>query len=605
MKSCRTCIAVIVVLLFSGIARAQTDTTRDETKIYRDIQEAADKGSFSRFLHRIFFKPVNVARSQKKKQARKTDLQRRYSGLEGRIIRDIHIQTLDPFGYSLTDTSRKGGGFWYDVGNGTHVKTQRITISNLLLFKRNEPFDSLLVLESERLIRKQDFVHEVLFYARATGDDSVDIYIRELDNWSIVPRFSGHSSGFKVDVTEKNFLGFGHRFQNIFVRDFSEGNDFTTLYTVPNFRNTYVSTSVTYSRDRFGNTLRGLSVDRPFFSSFARWAGGAALSTQEKNDSLAIGSLEYQPVYYRFRIFDTWVGYAHRLMHGNTENARITRMVYALRYIQMRYLERPVVPDSLPLYANENMYLASIGVASPKYVPEKYVFKFGVTEDIPIGKIISITGGYQERKSTERTYVGMRFGYGNYTNLGYIAADVQFGSFFRSGRREEGMINAGIVYFTSLADVGRWKFRQFIKPQLSVGLDRLPTEQIEFHRTNGMGGFSSVLFGDKRFVLTLQTQSYAPWNLLGFRFGPYLVYSMGMLADQGVNFGSSRVYHQISLGILLRNDYLVFNNIQFSVSFFPEIPGIGENVVKMNARTTTDFALQDFSMTKPGIVPFE
>ena len=80
---------------------------------------------------------------------------------------------------------------------------------------------------------------------------------------------------------------------------------------------------------------------------------------------------------------------------------------------------------------------------------------------------------------------------------------------------------------------------------------------------------------------------------------------MGMLADRNTDFGNSRVYHQFSLGILLRNDYLVFNNIQFSVSFFPEIPGIGENVVKMNARTTTDFNLRDFSMTKPGIVPFE
>ena len=47
----------------------------------------------------------------------------------------------------------------------------------------------MLVKESERLIRSQNFVNEVSFYVVAAGEayDSVDIYIRELDKWSIIP----------------------------------------------------------------------------------------------------------------------------------------------------------------------------------------------------------------------------------------------------------------------------------------------------------------------------------------------------------------------------------------------------------------------------------
>jgi hypothetical protein len=47
-------------------------------------------------------------------------------------------------------------------------------------------------------------------------------------------------------------------------------------------------------------------------------------------------------------------------------------------------------------------------------------------------------------------------------------------------------------------------------------------------------------------VLTLQTQSYAPWNVFGFRFGPYLIYSLGILGNDETGFSNSRMYSQLA-----------------------------------------------------------
>ena len=96
-----------------------------------------------------------------------------------------------------------------------HIKTQAITIRNLLLIHKNAPFNSLLVKESERLIRSQKYVHEVSFYVVAAGKDkdSVDIYIRELDKWSIIPEVSISPHASRFGMTDKNFLGTGHEFQ--------------------------------------------------------------------------------------------------------------------------------------------------------------------------------------------------------------------------------------------------------------------------------------------------------------------------------------------------------------------------------------------------------
>lgn len=100
-------------------------------------------------------------------------------------------------------------------------------------------------------------------------------------------------------------------------------------------------------------------------------------------------------------------------------------------------------------------------------------------------------------------------------------------------------------------------------------------------------------------LFTLQTQSYAPWDIIGFRFGPYLVCSLGMPGDAVTGFKKSKVYSQIGLGVLIKNKHLVFNRFQISISYYPLIPGIGQNVFKMNSFRTTDFGFRDFEIEKP------
>jgi hypothetical protein len=97
----------------------------------------------------------------------------------------------------------------------------------------------------------------------------------------------------------------------------------------------------------------------------------------------------------------------------------------------------------------------------------------------------------------------------------------------------------------------------------------------------------------------LQTQSYAPWNLIGFKFGPYFVCSFGMLGDAISGFNNRKIYSQIGIGVLIKNENLVFKTFQISISFYPTIPGSGQNIFKMNSSRTTDFGFRDFEIGKP------
>jgi len=473
-----------------------------------------------------------------------------------------------------------------------------------LLIHKNEPFSSLLAKESERLIRNQKYVHEVSFYVVAAGkkSDSVDIFIRELDKWSIIPAGTISTSNFRIDLTDRNFLGSGHEFQNSFARNFTKGiNFFNTNYTIPNIRNTYISTNLHLVSDGYKNFTRSLSVDRPFYSPVTKWAAGAFVATQFKKDTLTVINSDDIPIDLKFNIQDYWAGKAQQIFKGSTEDEFITNLILAVRYQRIRYSEKPSeLIDPLNIYSNEDFYSASLGISTQKYVQDKYIFKYGVTEDVPVGKVYGLTGGYQVKNNAGRLYLGLRFSSGNYNTWGYLSSDFEYGTFFKASVAEQGVFNAGVNYFTELFEIGRWKFRQFVKPQMTIGINRFSYDSLTLNDGYGLDGFRSPsLSGTNRLLLTLQTQSYAPWNIIGFRFGPYLVCSLGMLGDEVAGFISSKVYSQIGLGVLIKNENLVFNRFQISISFFPSIPGIGQNIFKMNAFRTTDFGFRNFEIGKP------
>ena len=602
----------LIFLLFTLTVFGQSVSVKqvdDSAKVYRQIETYSKRRGFTKFLYGIFFKPVESTKVKPPKERRKK-LQKSYKYFEGKIIRNIEIITLDPFGYTVKDTNVVVQNNLYKAGNRLHLKSKVIAIRNLLLIKKNDSFDSLLVKESERLIRNQKYVQEVSFYTvnAGTNSDSVDIRIRVLDLWSIIPDFSISPSKVSFGLDEKNFLGLGHGFKNAFTWNHSNGNNvFNSIYFIPNIYNTYLNSSLHYGMDENKNYIKSINVDRPFYSSYAKWAGGIYLAQQKRIDTTHQNEPFYSAENYTFNNQDYWGGFAHQIFKGNSEKERSTNVIFSLRYLRLRFLKKPEnINDSLKIYSNEDFYLAGIGISERKYIQDKYIFNYGLIEDVPIGKVYGLTGGYQVRNSIGRYYLGMRFSNGKYFDWGYLSLNLEYGTFFHLSHFEQSVFVAGVNYFTDLFEIGKWKFRQFIKPSLTLGFNRLQTDNLTINNENGISGFKTTLLsGSKKMVVTFQTQSYAPWNLIGFRFGPYLVCSLGMLGDKISGFEKSKIYSQFGFGFLIKNEFLVFKIIQVSFSFYPSIPGQGDNIFKLNQGKSSDFGFQDFEIGKPNPVIYQ
>lgn len=585
---------------------------RDE--MYKNIQNYSKKRKFTKFLHKLIFRPVReqeASGTRKRTRENAPEMQDRYTKYSDKVIRKIKIITLDPFGYSITDTARRPRNWAERFGNGVHLKTKQMTIKNLLLFKEKERLDTLIVAETERLIRSQRYTRRVIINAIPIEGtkDSIDVVVRVLDSWSLIPNGSASSSKTSFEVTERNFFGLGHEFRNEFDKELNTGQTaYLGQYTVPNILNTYMEGQLTYRIHTDESYLKSFGLQREFFSAYTRWAGGIYLEEKLVRDSLPDVQNVYAMQNMKSDYKEFWGGYSFKIFKGFTEEDRTTNLVVTAGFNNRRYKEKPTIAyDSVGYYSNERLYLASIGLTSRKFVQDKFLFNYDIVEDIPIGRTYSFTGGTQAKNGENRIYLGGRYAIGNYFKWGFLSLSAELGSFFYRDKTEQTTLRFDLLYFTNMKEWGNWRFRHFIQPRLVFGDNRMPfsKDRLNLGNDTGIQGFDSTTpLGTKKFILTLQTQSYTPWEVLGFRLNPFANITVGVIGDQYNKLYESKFYSKFGVGLLITNDYLVFSSFQLSFAYFPNIPGSGNNIFKTNSFKNNDIMLPDFQIGKPEVVPY-
>lgn len=589
--------------------------TKSDT-VYKKIDNYSKDKKFLKFIHKIMFRKKETKRISKKKSPKYINsLQKSFDKNSCKVIRKITIETLDPFGFSAENDKQVPIHKMERFGNLLHIKTKNWTIKNLLLFNENEQLDSLIVKESERLIRSQRYVRSVIIKPIPILNcaDSVDVSVRVLDTWSGIPTGAYSSAKANLELTERNFFGLGHELDLNYIKGFNNSttNNFgyESKYTINNVMRTFINTSVSSKKDLNNNTYKTVRIDRPFYSTFTNWAGGMyydySVFTQLMTDANAI----IAPQNFKIKTYSIWGAHAFNVFGNQTEFGRTTHLILATGFTNSAYLEKPSVTYDPIQYSNSTKsVLATIGISSQKFYQDKYLFRFGIVEDIPYGKVFSITGGVENKNKVSRAYFGGRLSYGDYFDFGYLQGTIEVGSFFSNGKTEQSIYKIEANYFTNLFPIGSWKFRQFIKPVLVLGTNRLntPYDRLNLVDVNGIPGFNSApLVGTKKFLTTFQTQSYNQKNWYGFNFSPFMNFTFGFLDKGDHTFFNNKMYSQIGIGVLINNNYLVFNSFQVSFSYYPSLPIDGSNIIKTNAFQNSNIEYRDFQIGQPGVISYQ
>ena len=583
--------------------KEDTKGKKDSTEIYTKIRNYSKKNKFTQTVHKLLF------RGNKPRKKEVEIIESDTLNYDGKIIRKINVITLDPFGYSIADTTVTPKNWGERTGNRLHLKTKKIAIYNLLLFKRNVPYNAYKVQETERLIRAQKYVTAVRITKELASkdSDSVDVTIRVLDSWSTIPKFSISSNQVSVGFKEKDFFGSGQQLEYRFTNRFDDGRNANEVtYTVPNIKNTYISTTLNYRMDLDNNYTKSINVERAFYSPLTKWAGGVFVGQNFRKDTLQAPDLTYAYQPFKNNFHDFWAGKATKVF--SDENNGITNLIVSGRFLNVDYTESPSdVYDPLHFYSDEKLILSGIGLNRRQFIKDSYIFRNGQTEDVPIGRIYGITLGYQYKNTIWRPYIGGQFSFGNYYRWGFLSTNFEVGTFFHQSKTYQTAFSVEANYFTKLYSIGSWKLRQFVNPQLIIGVNRenIIGDELNINEDNGLQGFNSALYGTSKMVLSLQTQTYAPHSVLGFRMNPFFNYTLAVLGSPNNSMARNKAYSKFTVGVIISNDYLVFSSFQLSLSYYPSIPNQGDNVFKTNTFETTDYGLQSFELAKPRTVNYK
>lgn len=596
---------LIVALFCCQFSFSQNKTTAKDSIPLPSILSTVPKNKTAKFLHRLVFKPTN------NKKVKKRIITSKHLDVEGKIIREIHILTLDPFGYSETDTARIPKHWSEKAGNWVHLKSKKIAIKNILLFSKNKPYNLFEIRESERLLRSQNFINRVYITEKlsAPKSDSVDVYIRVLDSWSSIPKFSVSNSKTGIGLKERNFFGIGHQLDYYHSNRKSDGKEANTInYLIPNIKNSFVKTELKYKVDFENYYSKGITIERPFYSPLAKWAAGIAINQDYLKDSIQDGNELYRSQDFKYNTQELWLGRAFPIIKSDIITEKTTNLIVTAGFTNKNYKISPEASlDPIDFYASEKLLLSGIGINTRQFIQDRYIFKNGQTEDVPVGRIYGITGGYQYKKSQWRPYLAAQIAFGNYHSWGFLSSNFEIGSFFKQSKTEQTTIRFQANYFTNLLEIGNWKIRQFIKPQMIIGINRQNSlgDLLTINEDYGIQGFNSPVYGTQKMVLTFQTQSYAPKQIWGFRLNPFMNYTIAVIGNKNNSIDTNKTYSKIGVGLLIHNDYLVFSSFQLSLSYYPRIPFSGDNIFKTNAFETSDFGFQNFELAKPKIIPFK
>lgn len=592
---------IALFLLFTGLLFASAQEKKDS--LYYKIEKYSDKRKSTKFIHRLLFRREADSVSVTSKNSKISP-----DSYKGKIIRNIKIETTDPFGYQISES--KKGQKWYDrLADRVHIDSKKSTINNYLLFKKGEDYNEQKLYESERILRDMQFVNRVNISVidSTSTKDSIDVLVKVLDSWSLKPRFRYSSSKIGVGMREENLLGLGHDVNFLYSNDSKEKQyNFSAGYMAYNLFGSFINAGVSGEKDYFDNERITVSATRDFFSPLTKWAGGFTFEYFMRKVLMPVENTDFFPeVQIKVYNQDLWGGYQFPVFIGNKDE--ISRNIAVLgRFQNYQYKDRPEIDES-GFFASSNSFLASATFIERKFDVKRDIFKYNLPEDIAYGKSLGITAGAMNRSSKPVPYAGISGSLGSFINWGYFNVKAEYGRFFNESKENSDSFRFDGTYFTNLHD---WKFakvRHFFSPTFAWGSQLYNSsyrDRINFAGDDEFPSYSGDFIGTKKLILRYQVQLFINKTWKNFHFSPYGVAAFGWLSQNNQKLFSTKANSKFGIGVLIDNPYLVFNRIQLSFVFYPKVPFDNRAVFDFNDYRNNYLPLNNFSSERPHFVNF-
>jgi outer membrane protein assembly factor BamA len=484
----------------------------------------------------------------------------------GAVIGEIYFNIADIF----NELDPREDKSLYRLANRLHIKTRESAIHAQLLFTSGDRYSARLIQETERALRRLDFLHDASIHPIAYDGHKVDLLVQTRDVWTLQPGFSferkGGENETSIEIEEENLLGYGKSAKIEWSKDV-ERTAVLLQYRDPNVLWSRWRSELSYSINDDGR-LRLIDLERPFYSLDSRWSAGGTLFDFSRVDP----RYDLGEIVDEFRHEESFAeirgGVSAGLVNGWTR-----RWHAGFRYDNNEFAIEPgrVPPAELPPDRKLVYPWVGLSLIEDRYHTTQNLDQIGRLEDLYFGTSLGLTLGYaSESLGSDRdatiVEAGARTAFPfNERHLMFV--DGSLSGRLESGDIADGLVHAGARYYWRWHEKG--VFFASASGEASEALD--PEEQILLGGDSGLRGYPlRYQTGTSRALLTLEQRLYTewfPWRL--FYVGGAVFFDVGRTWGRGAVGEESRGWlKDVGIGLRLGNARGAFGSVlHFDIAF--------------------------------------
>jgi outer membrane protein assembly factor BamA len=431
------------------------------------------------------------------------------------IINSIQIERLPVFeGEDLHPVQK--------AANLLHVTTKEHVISNELLFAEGEPLDPELLEETERKLRRFDFIERVDISATNASINTVDVKVVTQDQWSLIPSLIVESGGGLANIggalTEHNLLGLGKFLTLEAVYESDVGTTYGLDYYDPQLFGSEYEAELNLTSGPLEESVH-ISVWRPFKSLESPWSYGADGYYSDHIDRLFNDGEEVSRIGANDYGFSVDGSYAW--------GERLKRQKLRLRY---KYKEETYHPlgtlttTPLPEDQTSGTLSTKYSINKHRYVEETRIDSFNKVEDLVMGRTTSVgvgKAGFPIPRGED--WWEYSFGHDHALQFGedqYLFADLGFSS----QTIQNTILDMDSQYYWQW---GGWQTLAF-NFEFVQGWDLRENRQFILGAQSGLRGYPARAFnGDKRMVFNLESRQFWAKRVMTVELGSVLFVDVG------------------------------------------------------------------------------
>ncbi len=477
------------------------------------------------------------------------------------------------------------------------LQTSEMIIRNAIGIVAGDTLVPYKVEEAERYLRSQPYIQDVRIVPTPIGNNHVRLHVikREQFPYSMSIRTKDFKA-FEIGIQSKNFARIGGLFNNYLTYDDTQSQPLGYRGTIgfTNLGKSYHYVTVSGAVQSAIDQLK-VNVGRGFVVRSVKnaWGTELAITTEE------IISDDNSPSSTQSNYQDLWFGHAFHRARSETQS-----LFLSARYKRHRFTRRPQVSFSENVSShNSDLLLSSFTASDVHYFRSKMILSFGSTEDVPIGILFQINGGYDFAEFLERPYFDVRLAHGAYyEHVGYISWQFSMSNYLRNNIPEDQLYSVQLFYYSPLMTMGNSRLRFLL--QANYLEQSNPLRRGKLNIKESIRYFPESIEredGNVRMSLKFEPTLFLPWSIAGFRTAPFLFTDFALLTDELTQLDEELLYSGFGGGLRIRNERLIVNTFEIAGGYYPP-HGSSEAEWAFSFKTSIDKVFTLFSVGAPSTV---